>query len=161
MKLFLGMKVPDQLLKDINTWREQNKGLNVRWLSENDMHLTILPPWEERDPVRASALLVELDPVPDFTISFDTISLGPDPREPRLIWALGDAPRDLIAYKDRAERVFGMPHRKDFKLHLTLARMTDRRLRFEKQKVNWTDSPKSLVLFESMGGSTYRRISEI
>jgi 2'-5' RNA ligase len=61
--------------------------------------------------------------VKPFDINFTNISFGPTKKEPRLIWASGEAPPQLIRLKQELEEALNQPSEKrEFLLHLTVAR---------------------------------------
>lgn len=161
MKLFLGVPAQEKIVYFIQRWREDNKYLDVRWIEDENLHITLLPPWEEKHPEVAIQNLETLGPLSDIPIHFDSISLGSQRQNPNLIWLTGRAPLKLIYTKDRAEEIFQKPHRHHFKMHITLARLhKDSIPNLAPQKVSWSGVANSLVLYESLGYSQYRKLAQ-
>ncbi len=155
-RVFIGAK-PSSALADLARQFEQNwQNLPVRWLLPEQLHITIVPPWNERNAEEVKTILkpntYNLKPV---QVQITKVSFGPSPLAPRLIWAEGPAPAEMVALKDKLEQTLGLaPMRRPFTLHLTLARFrpedfTTFPLHHLEEQVDWQDTLASFSLIES------------
>ena len=130
MRLFIALTVPTDLKTIVTDWRHQFSALPVRWLPEHHFHVTIIPPWDEVDELPIVEALREIEgSMNPLSLRFDRVRLAPNQREPRLIWAEGPTPTELLRIKERLERTMEMPpDRRPFRLHLTLARFSPEQL---------------------------------
>ena len=171
-RVFVGIPLSDELRIEISSWRRPYKRLPVRWIDERNLHVTLVPPWYEGNIAGATMKLERLHGrVPPFDISFEAVSWGPDPRRPRLIWATGSAPPELVALKRRVDELY--PERAElgrpFTLHTTLARVREEEGRSMPRQAfpaprGWNMTVQSVVLYESKllrGGAEYEILSEV
>lgn len=96
----------------------------IRWLAGKNLHITLVPPWET-DPdqlAQTTAVLADLPARKPFELHIDTIEFGPDPNAPRLLWAKGQAPNQLLQLKGDIEQAIDYHPDRTFTLHITLAR---------------------------------------
>jgi len=101
MRVFVAIPVSPALQNEIAKWCESllhsqpsfakaTEGA-MRWLSGKNLHVTLVPPWEE-EPARVPEVLTHLREAvgvlrEPLVLSFSRVRFGPDPRRPRLIWA--------------------------------------------------------------------------
>ncbi len=113
-----------------------------------------------------------------FEIKFEKVAFGPErirqahrkPRRPRLIWAEGETPQELVDLQKKICEIFEeKPEKRPLKLHLTIARFRPETfLSFPvkklDEKVDWRDRIDRVVLFESRlsrDGADYEILSEV
>lgn len=162
-RIFVAIKISEALEETIEEWKKEFAGRQafarsamngIRWLNGKNLHITLIPPWYEGD-IKNQIVKIKTVQARPFEISFARVAYGPDPRRPRLIWAEGETPRELLYLKASAEDTFGtQPERRPFLLHLTLARFRPEDFpQFSIQKldepVSWRDEVRSIVLMES------------
>lgn len=155
-RVFLAIKISDGLGKEIELWQKKFKHLSVRWITKKNLHITLVPPWYEQDIEAVQKLLrnanAQINP---FWVSFTKVRFGPNSRPPRLIWAEGKTPTQIVALKTSLEKVLGkIPQRKEYLLHLTLARFKQKDFynfsqKTINEKVNWKQEVKFFSLMES------------
>ncbi|MBI2034041.1 MAG: hypothetical protein HYT13_03005 [Candidatus Liptonbacteria bacterium] len=156
----------------ISSWRRPYERLPVRWIDERNLHVTLVPPWYEGNIEGARMKLERLrGALSPFDISFKTVSWGPDPRRPRLIWATGPTPKELRELKQCVDALYpehaevGRP----LTLHATLARFREEEGRsmsrpFTPLPHGWNMTVQSVVLYESKllrGGAEYEILGEV
>lgn len=178
-RIFIAIKISAHLKGKILEWEKEllNRPSfsldftgKIRWLSWENLHITIIPPWYETDielVVRDVRKIVgRLRP---FQIHFSSVTYGPLPRHPRLIWAQGETPKELNSVKILLENLLKkQPEQHPFLLHLTLARFQTYDLSQIKmtqldEKVSWQDEVGAIVLMESHlspTGSSYEVLEE-
>jgi RNA 2',3'-cyclic 3'-phosphodiesterase len=178
-RIFVAIKISETLQQEISAWEEEplrepafdNPSMNaIRWLRGKNLHVTIIPPWYERDIRPAAAALKTLSSrIQPFAVQFRAVTYGPDPRRPRLIWASGETPRELAELKTLAERALQkQPEARPLRLHLTLARFrTEDFSRFKikelNEKISWREEIRSVALMEahlSPAGADYEILEE-
>jgi 2'-5' RNA ligase len=186
MRLFVAIKISEELQEEILEWEkswlsrfpEGNRGSSmtkssgpVRWVAGKNLHITLIPPWEEENIAGVGAILKTLEEkIGPFEMVLEKVEFGPHFDNPRLIWAEGKAPKEIQDLKIKVENVLGRkPDSRPFKLHLTLARFNSRDfVRFPiknlDEEVFWKQEVKSIVLMESQllpEGAEYEVLEEI
>lgn len=175
LRVFVGLPVSGRLQTEILNWEKKFSNLPVRWLQGKNLHITLVPPWYEEDLEKVKNSLQVVVGSGAFEMEFYKVSFGPNPRQPRLIWAEGETPKELL---DLQEKLYRDPklqmhanlrkEKRPLKLHLTLARFRPETfssfpIKELDEKVDWRDKVDRVVLFESIlsrGGADYEVISE-
>lgn len=170
-RVFLALPISERLQGEIQTWEQQFKNIPVRWLKGKNLHLTLIPPWEENNIGKLiEALKREELRIGSFEINLNRVSFGPNPREPRLIWAEGQTPPQLLQLKSSLEQTLGFrPDPRPFRLHLTLARFRPEQFKSfptatMNETVEWHDTISHVVLFKSHllpTGAEYKTLCQI
>ena len=157
-RIFVAIGISEQLQNEIMAWEDGYRSWPVRWLQGKNLHVTLIPPWyveDTRTVTDALSVFAKEKPCAPFALHFTEVTFGPDPRRPRLIWASGETPPELSTFKSGIEQAFGQEsERRDFKLHLTLARFREDDfpafpITTLDEKVVWEESIESFVLMES------------
>ncbi|MBI4250747.1 RNA 2',3'-cyclic phosphodiesterase [Candidatus Uhrbacteria bacterium] len=165
-RIFFGIPIEENLQEKIAAWRKKYERLAVRWVKPNNLHVTLIPPWDEEDIDSVIRLLEHstAKAVEPLTLQFTRVAYGPSLREPRLIWAEGVAPHGLLTLKNWCESVLGVSaDTRPFLLHLTLARFRPETfssfpVKKLDESVSWSQTCSSVVLYESNllpGGAEY------
>ncbi len=157
-RIFLALRISTQLQSEIKKWQSNFSHLPVRWVPLSNIHITILPPWQaskEQIKRMQEQLKILASDFPAFNLHFYNISYGPNSKNPRLIWARGNASNQLINLKEKAENIFNQRINRSFLPHLTLARFQVRHfssfpVKNLNEKINWTASFSSIELIESI-----------
>jgi RNA 2',3'-cyclic 3'-phosphodiesterase len=148
---------------------EVQRILPVRWVKGKNLHITLVPPWYEEDIDKVKEGLQRLKKHTPFTVTFDRVTPGPDPKRPRLIWATGETTKAILDLHEHTESALGAHHDKPFRLHMTLARLKPEDLRALPAAqfsvdVRWTMPVRSVALMESLlssAGAEYEVLDEI
>jgi len=156
MRVFIALPISGALKNTIKQWRKTYKDLPVRWLEDKNLHITLVPPWEENDlPRIEAALRKHPSQIGPQTLEFTETSFGPDSKGPRLIWATGQAPYELSQLRSSIEKILKRPiTKKPLLQHLTLARFRPHdfpsfpNIDLSKH-IHWTDVVDSFALMES------------
>jgi len=168
--LFIAIPVHPAIRHAIAEWKQTWQDPPVRWMDEQDLHVTLVPPWLESNPEECIDRLNRFVP-PSFahTIQFNRIRFGPTPRNPRLIWAEGPNASETLYIKQTIERWMSRPRDpRPFRTHLTLARFDPKIFSsFATQKLNkpvdWRQPIDRVALYESIrqeSGVNYRILAE-
>lgn len=169
-RIFVALPISAALQEEIVEWEKKFSTLPVRWLHGKNLHITLVPPWYEENVEKIKEILQKVHgAIGSFEIEFEKVTYGPDPRRPRLIWAEGSTPKELVTLTTKIEEALGVtPESRPFRLHLTLARFRPEDLsQFPIKKldepVSWHDTVRSFVLMESHlspAGADYEVLGE-
>ncbi len=169
-RIFIALKISEELRSAITEHEAQWKDLPVRWIKGKNLHITIIPPWHVQDPQPVIDLLKTVEgKTGAVEMTFENVRPGPDPRNPRLIWTEGPTPPQLPKLKTGLEQLLKLRHEKrPFLLHLTLARFKPEDFKnFPNKKfqetVDWKETANTFVLMESKlspSGADYTVLAE-
>lgn len=169
-RIFFAIKVSDDIKKKVKAFSKSSNNSSLNWLTLDDLHITILPPWDEEkiDDVLEKMNDVNID-LKSFQLVFNHITLGPYYDNPKLIWAKGKSTKELFQLKEYLEKKFDQYSDRKFKLHLTLAKFAKDKAKeivnsWENKNISWTQNVSKIVLFESVldtHGVRYKAIKEI
>ena len=164
-RVFLGLPVPAGLQEAVLQSRSLYAGMPFRWTAPEQLHVTLVPPWQCSDTGPVCAVIAETAlRYPCFSAVFDLLSLGPSLRKPRLLWATAKAPPHLLQL--RRELVLGFSAEADqgFFLHMTVARFRPEAVSGilpEPCTVFWPGTFDRICLYESLlhpSGAVYREL---
>jgi len=163
-RIFVALRIALEIAQEL---AQHGKGLeqfSVRLVPPADIHLTLVPPWNE---VSISNAVAKLRRVAEtsvaFTLAFRHISYGPEPRRPRFLWAECVASNELAELRAALLRAFGQVDERPFRPHVTLARLRDKeRAIARKHPINrdlaFTQRVETIALMQSppAGGGGYK-----
>jgi 2'-5' RNA ligase len=114
-------------------WQE----LPVRWISEENLHITLLflgHIGDENIPNICEKIRRSSEQIEAFDIMLEEIILAPNPAEPKMIWLIGKSSERLKILQENIEKKLGTFQRekKSFRPHVTLGRI---------RKNKWKDLP--------------------
>jgi len=164
-RVFLALLLSEEGKAFLRQWTEKYIDLPVRWIAGKDLHVTLVPPFYigEQELEHAIALLQNIEFNASFKGVFRCITLGPDPSQPRLIWAEGEYDAHIDALTEKLAQVFSQEQGRQFRLHITLARFNnDQYKAFPVKKIDeeifWEEYFDGIALMESSlgpSGSNY------
>src|SRR3989344_4231801 len=167
-RIFVALPISKGLEEEVSRWREKYANLPVRWLENGNLHITLVPPGYEADAPSVISKLAGIKGA-SLGVLFRGVSYGPDPRRPRLIWAEGGAPREMLDLRIKIYETLGkVPEKRPFLTHLTLARFKEEDffsfpVRHIEDIVSWKERFSSFVLMEShlkRSGAEYEVLAE-
>ncbi len=197
-RIFIGIPVSNDLRERVLVWEKKYQEPNnkfqtnfktptsnpkLRWVKGKNLHITLVPPWEEQKWQAAKDKLKAVKFKP-FEINFNKIAYGPNSREPappktarrggpRMIWATGSASPQILQLKQSLEKALATKIRgREFYQHMTLARFANglgavvalvANPEGEIAKVDWRMKVEKFVLYESRlspQGSDYEALAE-
>ncbi len=123
-RVFIGLKTTPNLENKILNWRENKLNWPVRFIKPQNLHLTLVPPWDSFDISRVIDKLSKISlKEKSIDLNFNLIDYGPNSNNYCLIWALGEYNEKLDNLKNKIEDCLGVSKSKrSFLPHLTLAR---------------------------------------
>jgi|SRR3989344_4207352 len=168
-RIFIGIKLPEELSDGIIGLQSAFGELPGRFIPPEDIHLTLVPPFETRDlPYVKGTLRATLGRVRKFKLHFSQLSYGPDKERPRLVWIECSATKEIISLKKKLLKVFNKKEKIPFVPHMTIARF--KKADSEKvghrpiqRPVQFSMNVESIELFESpdRGGTGYKVLASV
>ena len=123
-RVFVGIKIADEIAEHLAEFVQPLRTRDVRLVPSPDIHLTLVPPWNESDTAVAietlEAAISDFEPLP---LTFVHLGYGPNLREPRLVWVECAACRELADLRTMLMAAYGKSDSRPFVPHVTLARM--------------------------------------
>ena len=103
---------------------ERIESVPLRFVPESDIHLTLVPPWNETSiPDAVERLRRALAGFECFPLFFERLCYGPEPRCPRLLWAECAANPEIETLQNALLEAFGQANERPIRPHVTLARI--------------------------------------
>ena len=95
--------------------------LIVRWVRDEDLHITLIPPWNTGRIESAQEKLSLMRKIPAFPLFFHTIETVPR-GEPKILWARSDPAIEILTIKQDLEAIYHQyPDHRPFLPHVILA----------------------------------------
>ena len=163
-RVFVGLKIPLEIASQLAKFAAALEAPSVRPVAPADIHLTLVPPWNETSiPDAITKLGRVASGFSAFQLIFQHVDYGPRPRRPRLLWADCAATDEIAALHAALLQAFGRTDERPFQPHVTLARIRAAgpaiaRLHPIDQPLSLTQRVDSVELFQSppLGGTGYR-----
>ena len=123
-RIFVALRVSPEIAKELTQMANVLEGLSVRLIAPADIHLTLVPPWNETAISKAIEKLRSVaEKAAPFILAFRHLGYGPHPRRPRLLWADCEASNELAALHAALLLAFGQTDNRAFLPHVTVARI--------------------------------------
>ena len=123
-RVFVGLKLTPEIARELAKIAQELKHLDVQLTATDDIHLTLVPPWNE---ISISEAIEKLRLVTakfgTFLLTIQHVGYGPDSRRPRLLWAGCAATDEIVALRAALLEVFGRTDERPFRPHVTLVRI--------------------------------------
>ena len=169
LRVFIGLKVTPDLAQQLAELARPLKSNEVRLVPSNDIHLTLVPPWNEAHITGAVETLREaVCGIGRFLLTFKHLRYGPTLRYPHLLWAECVPSSELVELRTALAAAFGQVDPRPFRPHVTLARLPRngraiaRRIAMD-QTLAFSQSVTSVELFQSpsQGSSGYQILASL
>lgn len=153
-RIFVALGISRELQEEILAFERALPDLPVRWLEGKNLHVTVAPPWYEEETAAIREKLAQIKNAA-FDVAFRSVSYGPNPKSPRLIWAEGEAPHPLLSLQNKiCGALSAHAEQRPLLLHMTLARFRPEtfasfRVKSLYEKIDWRDRISSFLLMES------------
>jgi 2'-5' RNA ligase len=123
-RIFVALRASPEIAKELTQMASVLEGLSVRIIAPADIHLTLVPPWNETViPKAVEKLKSVAEKAAPFLLAFRHLGYGPQPRRPRLLWADCEASNELAALRTALLLAFGQTDNRAFLPHVTVARI--------------------------------------
>jgi 2'-5' RNA ligase len=133
VRVFIGIKLAPEIARELAKIASELENSHVKPVIADDMHLTLVPPWQEDSIGKATETLRQLTSgFVAFALDVQHVGYGPDLRRPRMLWADYASTGELVAYASTGELValraallaaYTQTDERPFRPHVTLARL--------------------------------------
>jgi len=126
-RVFVALKFAPEVLQQLADMSASLEGSEVRRVAAGDIHLTLVPPWNESAIFSAVSKLSRVAEHHDsFELHFKHVGYGADPRHPRFLWVECLASSELAELRAALLTAFERSEQRPFRPHVTLARIRER-----------------------------------
>ena len=181
-RIFLAINIPESLKEEMLSVQNTLPEIPCAWTSKENLHFTLVFLGNTSDKELEEVLLLAKkvgERHKKFSIPLSRIQYGSSRNVPRMIWATGRMPKELLALQKDLERTFSAstilhftPEKRPYSLHLTLARLNGFELQTMEQdelpiveeEISWDIPADSFEVMESKlkrGGAEYTIIQSI
>ena len=123
-RVFVGLQIAPEIASQLAPLAATLEKLPVRPVAPADIHLTLVPPWNETCiPDAIAKLGCAGKNFGAFRLIFQHVGYGPQPRRPRLLWADCAASDAIAALRRALLQAYGQTDGRPFRPHVTLARI--------------------------------------
>ena len=123
-RVFVALKMAPEIADDLAKVARELEQFPVRLIAPADIHLTLVPPWNEVSiPDAIEKLRRTAEACDDFILEFREVRYGPESRRPRLLWVECAATPEIAQLRAMLLITFGQVHERPFRPHVTLARL--------------------------------------
>ena len=123
-RVFVALMIAPEIARELAQIALELERFRVRLIAPADIHLTLVPPWNEASiPDAVGKLGRVADRFGDFKLEFRHVGYGPEPRRPRFLWAECAAGPDLAQLRAELLLTFGQTEERPFRPHVTLVRL--------------------------------------
>jgi 2'-5' RNA ligase len=168
-RVFVGLNIAPEIANQLAEFAAALDKASVRPIAPADIHLTLVPPWNEISiPDAIEKLGRVAGRFSAFWLIIKHVGYGPQPRRPRLVWADCVATDEIAALRTALLETFGKIDEQPFQPHVTLARLRANGLAIARkypidQALSLTQRVESIELFRSPppSGSGYQVIASL
>lgn len=181
-RIFLAINIPESLKEEMLQVKDRLPEIPCKWTSKENLHFTLVFLGNTSDKELEEVLLLARgvgERHKKFSIALSRIQYGSSRNVPRMIWAVGNTPKELVSLQKGLEKAFAAstvlhftPEKRPYSLHLTLARLNDFELQAMEQdelpiideEVSWEIPADSFEVMEShlkRGGAEYSVVESI
>ena len=123
-RVFVGLKIVPEIAIQLVQLTAALQRPAVRPVAPADIHVTLVPPWNEAStPDAIERLGLVACRFDAFTLIIQHVGYGPQPRQPRLLWADCAASEEITALRAALMQACGQTDERAFQPHVTLARI--------------------------------------
>lgn len=124
VRVFVGLKIMPEIAQKLAQLARGLERFPTRFVASEDIHLTLVPPWDEGSiPDTIEKLREALKGSAPFMLTFTRPSYWPDHRHPRLLCAECVTTPEIKSLQSTLLSAFGQKGDRPFEPHVTLARM--------------------------------------
>lgn len=162
-RIFLGLSVPNFIKQNVKELKTEFSYLPIKWVPPENLHITLVPPWKPEDFNKDLTLFKKLQiSSPTEPLRFEKIT---HVKRGAFLRAEGSAHDSLIGLTNKLHEKLNRPKEKrDFQMHITIARKVSSELQLPDIELNWEFIPEGVIMFESLQhkeGTDYKIIHEL
>ncbi|MBU3889769.1 RNA 2',3'-cyclic phosphodiesterase [Methylosinus sp. KRF6] len=124
MRVFAGLRIAPEISHTLAQDARVLEQSAVRLVAPADIHLTLVPPWNETS---IQDVAVRLQTVAEgfcpLSLTFTRLGYGPRPERPRLLWAECAGTDEISTLRKALLETCGQSDERPFRPHVTLARI--------------------------------------
>ena len=127
-RIFLALNLPLEVKRGLLECKKKWPELPARWTTPENAHVTLvfLGNTSEKELQEIQKIVKEVAVIhKPFSFSLSRIVYGPTPKQPRMIWAKGEASQKLLSLQKDLANALGYQEEHPFSLHITLARLNE------------------------------------
>jgi 2'-5' RNA ligase len=168
-RIFVALRIVGEIAQELAQHAKALEQFSIRPVPAADIHLTLVPPWNETSiPDAVAKVRRAAETSVAFTLAFRHIGYGPEPRHPRFLWVECAASNEIARLRAALLRAFGQADERPFRPHVTLARLRDKGRAIARkhpvdQDLAFTQRVGSVELMQSPlpGGSGYNVLASL
>lgn len=123
-RIFVGLKMAPEIAGHLALLAQRIEDVPLRLVPTDDIHLTLVPPWNEASiPDAVEKLSQAVEGFGRFSLSFERLCYGPRARRPRLLWVECAPSPEVEALQTALMAAYGQVNDRPFRPHVTLARI--------------------------------------
>jgi 2'-5' RNA ligase len=123
-RVFVGVRIVPQIAAELAQHARGLERSAVRLVSPADIHLTIVPPWNEASISDAIEKLRRIaGGFGSFSLTLRHLGYGPQPSRPRLLWAECGCSDEIAELRAALLQACGQTDARPFRPHVTVARI--------------------------------------
>ena len=123
-RIFVALKMAADIARELAQIARPLERFAVRPIAKEDIHLTLVPPWNEPSvPNAIEKLRLAVESHCAFRLEFRHVAYGPDRKRPRLVWVECASSNELTSLRVALMLAFGQKDERLFLPHVTLARI--------------------------------------
>lgn len=159
-RIFIGLKIAPDIAAELAGRAAAVASPAVSFVATADIHLTLVPPWNETNVAEAADKLRRIARgFGAFVLRIERLGYAPDARRPRLLWAECVAGEAITALHAALLQAYGQQDERPFRPHLTLARLGGNGTAIARdhpieQALSLTQWVESIELFQSPAPGT-------
>ena len=169
VRIFVALRISPDIALALAQYGRDLKQFSVRPVAPADIHLTLVPPWNEFSTADTVERLRRVaDRFFPFTLTFQHVGYGPEPKRPRFLWAECVASNEIAEFRVALIQAFGQADERPFRPHVTLDRLRDKGRALARkhpldQDLALTQRIESIELMQSPppGGSGYKVLASV
>lgn len=168
-RVFVGLKIAPEIASQLAEFAAALNQPSVRRVAPADIHVTLVPPWNEASiPGAIEKLGRVAGRYEAFWLSFQRVCYGPHPSRPRLLWVDCGASEEIAALRTTLLETYGQTDERPFQPHVTLARIRSKGPAVARENpidkpLSMTQHIESIELFQSppRGETGYRVLASL
>ena len=169
VRVFVGLKIAPEIASQLAQLAATLEQSSVRPVVPTDIHLTLVPPWNETSIPDAIEKLGRIaGTFGAFQLIFQHAGYGPQPRRPRLLWVDCAATDEIAALRAALLQAYGQTDERPFQPNVTLARIRGDGVAIARKHpidrpLSLSQRVESIELFQSppAGGSGYQVLASL
>lgn len=133
-RVFVAFKIAPDIAQELVRIARPLEQFSIRSIAPADIHLTLVPPWNEptiQDAIERLRCVARAHS--SFNLELRQVRYGPQPNHPRVLWVECESNDRLDTLHAALLRAFGQVENRSFRPHITLARLRDRGARIARK----------------------------